>query len=593
MMEMNTDKKQMVDCLPDGESEPWAICGKASSTENSAEGLQAELADSAVPEGWLPELWNNPFTRALGVPPTWLEHHDALVIAPEHSETERRLSHTQRRYCALRLLDAVKPIRNQVDLAERIGMLIRQGYKARDPARGGHRPALMASAAAIQQLVSGASLSEMVASMPSLAHSHPPGFALLGDPGTGKTTTTLRTLASIPQVVEQSLPYATIKQVVWLKVECPSIGGRKQLCVALLCALDNVLGTRYAERFGAEGKRMAGDNMMLFVQHLVTLHAVGLIIIDEIQHARQSKEGVKPLVNFLVTLVNMLGVPIMLIGTNEARPIVDGAFREARRATGLGQPNWFRMSRGVEWDDWLKQLWPYQWTAVPTPLTPEISEAIYDESQGIMDIAVKLYLLVQMRLISRGEVYETLEFIDEQMIRSVAKDEFELIRPMIIALRENRQELLAEWKDLEPLHQHIERLLCQETGRSMRDIQHLRDLQQRIANAEAEVNNADWLPLKASLVQRGYAPKVVERVISQASCTVAVGDMFGMVQEVTNLLAAEAAPQPEKVKRPVTNRKRKDEHPDEMCAIAAMSDDPVAALAEAGIVATPNQILAA
>lgn len=558
--------------------------------------VDAPTSDQAVPEGWLPELWRNPFTRELGVPPTWLEHLDALTVVPDHSEVERKLSHTQRRYCCLRLLDAVFPNGNQVDLAERVGMVIRQGYKARDPARGGHRPALMASAAAIQKLAAGATVEEADAAMPALpalTHSNPPAFALIGDPGTGKTTITLRTLASIPQVIEQSLPYATIKQVGWLKVECPSTGGRKQQCIALLAAFDEVLGTRYAERFGAEGKRVSGDQMMLFVQHLATLHAVGLIVIDEIQHARQSTEGVKPLINFLVTLVNRLGVPVMLIGTNEARPIVDGAFREARRASGLGQPNWFRMPKGEEWDGWLARLWPYQWTAVPTDLTREISDAIYDESQGIMDIAVKLILLAQMRAISRGEVYDAPEILTAELFRSVAADEFALIRPMITALREGRQDLLSKWEDLEPLHQHVERLLCQETGRSARELRYLRDLQQRIAAAEAKAKDAPWTALKASLVQRGHAPEVVERVVEQASASnrIAPGDMLGMVEAVNDLLAAEPAPRPAKVKRPGGGRKPKDAHPDEMCAIAAEAQDAVAALTEAGIVATPDQIL--
>ncbi len=560
-----------------------------SATVPSATGASMVAGDD-VPEGWLPELYRNPFTRALDIPPSWLELYEMLIVEPEHAESERALPHTQRRYCTLRLLDAVLPNGNHVDHAERIGMMIRQGYKARDPARGMHRPALLASAAAIQKLAMGGSPDEVQASMPALTHSNAPSSALIGDPGTSKTTTTMRTLSKIPQVVEQVLPYGVVKQVVWLKLECPSTGGRKQTCIAMLAAFDKVLGTRYAERFGAEGKRVAGDEMMLFVQHLVTLHAVGIVVIDEIQHARQSKEGVKPLVNFLVTLVNMLGVPVMIIGTNEARPIVDGAFREARRACGLGQPNWSRMSRGQEWDDWLARLWPYQWTAVPTDLTPAISEAIYDESQGIIDIAVKLYLLAQMRTISRGEVFGTPETMNAELFRSVAKDELGLIQPMMQALRENRPEMFDKWEDLEPLHQHVERLLCQETGRTQRELRYLRDLRQRITNAEAKAKDAPWTALKASLVQRGHAPEVVERVVSTASLTVAGDDLLGMMEAVTDLLSAEPAPRPGKVKRPPS--KKKEVLADDMRAVAASSGDPAAALAAAGILATPDEILA-
>lgn len=548
-------------------------------------------AVDAVPEGWLRELWCNPFTQVLGAPEDWADLHDALVVTPERSESERKLPHNLRRYCVLRVFDAVIPVEVQVDLAERIGMIVRQGYKARDPARGTHRPALLASAAAIQKLAGGVPVEEVKASMPVLTHSHPVAFALIGDPGTGKTTTLRRTLARIPQVVEQKLPYAVIKQVVWLEVQCPSTGGRKQLCIAILAAFDRVLGTRYAERFGAEGKRVSGDQMMLFVQHLVTLHAVGLIVIDEIQHAKQSTEGVKPLMNFLVTLVNSLSVPVMLIGTNDARTIVEREFREARRASGLGQPNWSRMSRGQEWKDWIDALWELQWTATPTDITDDIREAIYDESQGVMDIAVKLYVLAQLRVISRGEVYGEDEVLTADLFRAVAREEFALIAPMITALRDNREDLLADYADLQPLHQHIERLLCQETGKSMRDLRYLRDLKQRIANAEEEARDAPWLKLKASLVQRGHAAEVVERVVAEAEQRVGIDDLVAMVETVNDLLAAEPAPTPEKVRKPKTPKK--DLPADSLPKLASGGGDAVAALRAAGVVATPDEIAAA
>lgn len=572
-----------------------AVTTPARSTAPSAQAQAAHApagGEDTVPEGWLRELWFNPFTRVLGAPEDWADVHDALVVEPERHESERKLSPTLRRYCVLRTFDAVIPVEAQVDLSERIGMVVRQGYKARDPGRGTHRPALLASAAAIQKLAGGADVKEVKASMPVLTHSHPVAFALIGDPGTGKTTTVRRTLARITQVIEQKLPYAVIKQVVWLEVQCPSTGGRKQLCIAILAAFDRVLGTRYAERFGAEGKRVSGDQMMLFVQHLVTLHAVGLIVIDEIQHAKQSTEGVKPLMNFLVTLVNSLSVPVMLVGTNDARSIVEGEFREARRASGLGQPNWSRMSRGQDWHDWLEALWEYQWTATPTALTPEISEAIYDESQGIMDLAVKLYVLAQLRAISRGEVYGDDEVLTASLFRSVAKEEFALIAPMILALRENREDLLAKYADLQPLHQHIERLLCQETGKSMRDLRYLRDLKQRIANAESDARDAPWLKLKASLVQRGHAAEVVERVVAEAEQRVGGNDdLVAMVEAVNDLLAAEPAPKPEKVRKP--KKPKKDLPVDSLPEVAASAEDALAALRAAGLVATPDEIAAA
>ena len=47
-------------------------------------------------------------------------------------------------------------------------------------------------------------------------------------------------------------------------------------------------------------------------------------------------------------------------------------------------------------------LWDYQWTKKEVPLTPEISDIMYEESQGIIDIAVKLYAMAQIRAIYSG-----------------------------------------------------------------------------------------------------------------------------------------------------------------------------------------------
>ncbi len=525
------------------------------------EPVEGGYADG-TPEGWLPEYWHNPFIRPLGSPFGGDELLTKLEVHPNHSPHERRLSHTLRRNCLLRLFDLIVPLERHVQFAERLGMIIRQGYKARNPALGLHRSAFLASASAIEGLNAGdLTIDQALEMMPTITHSQAVGFALLGDPGMSKTTTTNRALSVYTQVVEPETPYY-VKQIVWLKVECPSMGGRKQLCAAILSAIDKVIGTRYAARFGLESKRRTGDEMMAYVQHLVNLHAIGLIAVDELQHAMQSSEGVKPLMNFLVTLVNMLGVPIVLIGTNEARPIIDSAFREARRASGLGQPNWFRMEREEEWDEWLDEVWRYQWTQIDNPITPELSEALYDECQGIIDIAIKLFVVAQMYAIDRNEYEGRPEVIDAELIRKVANEQFKLIAPMIKALRDGRPEILATYSDLQPIHDHVERLMCQSTGRTIKELKTLRDLRDRIADAKAEARDAPWIPIKASILQRGYPVEVADRVIAEAMQSSAVDDLLGMMEAVQDLLTKEQPPRkPTPPKSKANAKAKKDRAP--------------------------------
>ena len=127
-------------------------------------------------------------------------------------------------------------------------MIIRQGYKARDPGKNLHRAAFLASAAAIEGLNEGGTVAEAAELMPVVKHSQAVGFVLLGDPGMSKTTTTTnRALAGFAQIVEPDTPYY-VKQIVWLKVECPSQGGRRQWCIAILVARSTVCWGRVTRR---------------------------------------------------------------------------------------------------------------------------------------------------------------------------------------------------------------------------------------------------------------------------------------------------------------------------------------------------------
>ena len=108
------------------------------------------------------------------------------------------------------------------------------------------------------------------------------------------------------------------------------------------------------------------------------------------------------MMNFFVELVNTLGIPIILIGTHKARAIVAGQFRSARRSCGLGGMSWPRLEEDSEdWQRFLKRLWTYQYLRHPADLTPELSRALYYETQGVPDfVGQALFVLAQMRAIA-------------------------------------------------------------------------------------------------------------------------------------------------------------------------------------------------
>ena len=176
------------------------------------------------------------------------------------------------------------------------------------------------------------------------------GLTLIGPSGMGKSTNLLNILSLYPQVILH--PEHNSYQIVWLKIDCPHAGSLKGLCTDIFLAIDRLFGTNHFKKFGSS--RNSEDYMLAQVAQMAHTHHLGVLVIDEMQN-----------------LVN------------------------ARRGTGEGSVIWDRMDNGGEWDLFMEGMWEYQWTKTPVALDDEINEAFYDESQGIIDIAIKLYKMVQ------------------------------------------------------------------------------------------------------------------------------------------------------------------------------------------------------
>lgn len=225
----------------------------------------------------------------------------------------------------------------------------------------------------------------------------------------------------------------------------------------------------------------------------------------------------------------------MLIGTAEARPLLDGAFRLARRSAGIGQPNWDRLQQGEEWDDWLAEMWRYQWTEKPIPLTPEISAAIYNESQGVIDIAVKLLMLAQLRAISRGEAGLP-ETLDAGMFKTIVEDELALAKPLLQALREGKVEVLSTIPDLVPLQIHVEQVLSKAMGMTAEDFRNFREARKKAIEAASIGRSEPLQELKTSIISRGFSTEIADRALAAALKSNSSDDTLGLAIAVAEFL---------------------------------------------------------
>lgn len=274
------------------------------------------------------------------------------------------------------------------------------------------------------------------------------GFTIIGISGVGKTTAVEVILSSYPQVIVHS-QYRhrdlTLMQIVWLKLDCPFDGSIKGLCLNFFQAVDDLLGTNYSKNY-TRG-RPTVDELIPYMARVASLHGIGVLVIDEIQHLSEAKSGgSRKMLNFFVQLVNTIGVPVVLVGTYKALSILSGEFRQARRGSGQGDLVWDRMAEDEIWDLFIESLWRYQYVRQPCYLTPQLSHTLYDVTQGITDFAVKVYMLAQIRAIATG-----IETVTSSIIRSVAKDSLRLAQPILSALKTGDIGILHHIEDVHPL----------------------------------------------------------------------------------------------------------------------------------------------
>jgi hypothetical protein len=135
----------------------------------------------------------------------------------------------------------------------------------------------------------------------------------------------------------------------------------------------------------------------------------------------------------------------MLIGTYKAISVLSGEFSQMRRGTGHGDFIWHRMEQNEEWDLLINTMWKYQYTKYEVELTPKLSNALYEESQGITDFAVKIFGLAQERAIENG-----VEKITIGGIRAVAKDYINIPRVVLNALKTGDLRVLKQFEDAYP-----------------------------------------------------------------------------------------------------------------------------------------------
>jgi hypothetical protein len=259
----------------------------------------------------LQEHRDNPFIAALPALMSEQEVIASLSEEPYFDERERNYPDHLRRACIMRLnRHYFKPLKRHLTLESRLAQLLRMGYDGRNICDGSYLKHLHDN-------------HERVIHRNMLASANPApstatAMSLIGCSGIGKTETINRILRQYRQVIEHDEPYS-FQQVVWLKLECPHMGSARQLCLDFFESMDRLLGTCYFRQFNRGNLDLLSTQM----GRIATQHGLGLLVIDELQSLISGKnQDREKLLNFLLTLINKIGVPMLLIGTLAAIPLL-------------------------------------------------------------------------------------------------------------------------------------------------------------------------------------------------------------------------------------------------------------------------------
>lgn len=379
----------------------------------------------------------NPLIEALPPLNSFIEDLSALKNPLKCKSEDIHLNGVERAHSICRVIDDFfQPLSQHIQLHERISLMIRGGYVGRNPDTGDWARHIQNG---YERVLSGDLKAIKFTEVNSTAQS----MTLIGCSGNGKTTAMKQLLSLYPQVIYH--PNMNLEQVVYLKIDCSHDGSLKEICQNFFRAMDRALETSNYEKQYSMRKRLSIETLLAAMAQVANAHALGVLIIDEIQHLSRSRSGgSEKMLNFFVTLVNTIGLPVILVGTPRARKIFEADMRSARRGSGLGALFWDPMDEGREWKALTDKLWSLQWLQKRDEvLSGEIRALWYDLSQGVLDIVVKLFVLCQLRAIATK-----VERITPKLMKQVYEDELRPVHPMLAALRSDDPEEIIKFSDL-------------------------------------------------------------------------------------------------------------------------------------------------
>ncbi|MEH7076228.1 ATP-binding protein [Neobacillus drentensis] len=446
--------------------------------------------------------YQNPLIEAL--PPIYSQQEviDSLTVYPPFNKEERFFDDNKRIHLIQRILRYFQPLPVHLKLYTSIDCLMRTGYVSRKPLSNEYAKGFVNNWNHIQNGFFDQSAVQTAQTL-----------SIVGISGSGKTRTLNRLLNTYPQVISHTSyknHHLNIYQISHISIQTPFDGAIKTIIYDFMYQIDLIMGTNFFKRYA--NSRLSTSQLMPIMAQIARSNHLGMLIIDEIQNLKSVKsKNSTQVLNFFTTLINMLNLPIVMVGTPKAMDIFQSQFRQARRNTNSGNIMWDRLKKDEIWDLFLQGLWQYQWTREESTFNEALSAELYDASQGIIDICVKLFMMCQLRSITSGE-----ERISVPLIKKVAEEDLKIVDPILQALRTNNIRKLADYDDL--VFPNIEEFLEQE--RIVIDQKEVLESLKQGANRKSKQNKlVEDAVLRLSIlgIEEVVARKTVAEIISESN----------------------------------------------------------------------------
>lgn len=244
-------------------------------------------------------------------------------------------------------------------------------------------------------------------------------FTIIGASGIGKSSSITRAiqLLTFEEIIEIQKPYSRI--IPCLLVQTPFDASIKSLLLEILRVVDEKLGSKY---YTNALRVKSTTDMLIGSVSQVALNHIGLLVVDEIQHIVNHKNG-KTLIGCLTQLINNSGISIAMIGTPESSAFFTQAMQLARRSLGL---QYEALEFGEEFQRVCKTLYRYQYVNNQTDLDFATIQWLYEHSNGNISIVAGLIHDAQETAILNGT-----EILNMDTLRLAYQDRMAMLHPYI------------------------------------------------------------------------------------------------------------------------------------------------------------------